>query len=161
MQISMSRFSLPFTHLIHENLSIVMTFAFSRGPLEKMIKETFVGEWKYLNKVLFSISEEHAEKACLELALFLRMLDEEQQISEYYAKTTSHEFGRLIFKDGSEKPLTLREVTNKIIHSSGLEWEFDDFLGALLVCHGSDKEKWEKARIEVQAVAAACGTLMS
>ena len=68
----MSRFSLPLTRLVHENLSIVMCFAYSRKPLEKMIQAKFKGEWKYLNKALFEISAEQAEKACVELALFLR-----------------------------------------------------------------------------------------
>ncbi len=68
---SMSRFSLPLTRLVHENLSIVMCFAYSRKPLKKMIQAKFKGEWKYLNKALFEISAQQAEKACVELALFL------------------------------------------------------------------------------------------
>jgi hypothetical protein len=73
----MSRFSVPLTRLVHENLSIVMCYAYSQKPLAEMIESKFKGEWKYLNKALFEISAERAEKACLELALFLRMVDDE------------------------------------------------------------------------------------
>jgi len=52
----MSRFSLPITRLIHENLSIIMCFAYSQRPLENMVNVDFRGEWKYLNKTLFDIS---------------------------------------------------------------------------------------------------------
>jgi len=50
----MSHFSLPLTRLVHENLSIVMCFAYSRKSLSKMVEgNKFMGEWKYLNKALF------------------------------------------------------------------------------------------------------------
>jgi len=80
----MSRFSLPLTSLVHENLSIIMSFAYSRKPLKNMVEAKFKGEWKYLNKALFEISAQHAEKACVELALFLRTLDDEEEISAYH-----------------------------------------------------------------------------
>jgi hypothetical protein len=76
----MSGISLSLTRLVHENLSIVMCFAYSQKPLVDMIDSKFKGEWKYLNKALFEYSAERAEKACLELALFLRMVDDEWEI---------------------------------------------------------------------------------
>ena len=80
----MSRFSLPLTRLVHENLSIIMCFAYSRKPLKNMVQAKFKGEWKYLNKALFEISAQQAEKASVELALFLRTLDDEEEISAYH-----------------------------------------------------------------------------
>ena len=68
-----SQFSIPLTRLIHENLSIVMSFAYSRKPLSHLMDAKFQGEWKYLNRALFEVSAERVEKACLELALFLRI----------------------------------------------------------------------------------------
>jgi hypothetical protein len=148
--------------LIHENLSIVMCFAYSRKPLSDMIEGKFKGEWKYLNRALFDVSAERAEKACLELALFLRMLDDEEKISAYHtAAKNVPNCGRLIMKDGSEKALSFREIANKVIHSSRLEWEFLKFPDPLLICHTRDKEQWLRAEIDIVAVAAVCGQLMS
>src|SRR5205814_3642499 len=102
----MSRFSLPLTRLVHENLSIVMCMAYSRKPLEKMIQEKFKGEWKYLNNALFEISAEQAEKACVQLALFLRTLDDEDAISAYHRATRRvPECGNVVFRDGSTEIL--------------------------------------------------------
>jgi hypothetical protein len=168
----MARHSLPLTRLIHENLSIVMTFAFSRRPLEEMVDKTFLGEWKHLRKAVFTLSEERVEKACLELALYMRMLDDEQRISEYLKKTSNPSFGRLISTNKSEKPLSLRDVANKIIHCSKFEWEYPGDmtksmrigivdLGPILVCHGNGTEKWARAEIEIIAFAAAVGNLAS
>jgi hypothetical protein len=158
----MRRFSLPLTRMVHENLSIVMCFAYSRRALTSMFAEKFGGEWKYLRKALFEISEERAEKACIELALFLRMVDDEEEISAYHTTTKSvPNCGRLIMKDGSDQVLTFREVSNKIIHSSRLEWDFSKHPEPLLVCHTRNEEKWIRAEIDVVAVAAVCGTLMS
>src|SRR5712671_870121 len=105
----MSHFSLPLTRLIHENLSIVMCFVYSRKPLSQMMDAKFQGEWKYLNKALFDVSAERAEKACLELALFLRMLDDEAKISDHHAATKNvPNCGKLIMKNGSEMDLPFR-----------------------------------------------------
>ena len=158
----MNRFSLPVTRLIHENLSIVMSFAYSQKPLAEMVEGKFAGEWKYLNKALFDISTERAEKASLELALFLRMLDDEEKISDYHAATKNvPNCGRLIMKDGSERVLTFREVANKLIHSSRLEWDCLKNSEPSLICHTRDKEHWLRAEIDLVAVAAVCGQLMS
>jgi hypothetical protein len=45
----MAQFGIPLTQLIHENLSIVMDFAFARGSIESLL-QTFQGDWKYLHK---------------------------------------------------------------------------------------------------------------
>jgi hypothetical protein len=91
-----------------------MCFAYSQKPLSDLIEASFGGEHEYLNKALFEISEERANKACLELAIFLRMLDDEQKSSAYDARTKNvTDCGRLIKKDDTVEALTFREVTNK------------------------------------------------
>jgi hypothetical protein len=150
--------------LVHENLSVLMSFVYSRKPLSEMVEGKFVGEWKYLNKVLFEIPEAHAEKACLELALFLRILDDEEKLSEYHRSTQNvPDCGRLIMKDGVEKVLTFREAGNKIIHASRLEWDLGN--EPHLICHArpEDAERWGwvRARVSVVALAAVCGQLIS
>jgi hypothetical protein len=158
----MNRFSVPLTRLVHENLSVVMCFAYSQKPLSKMVEDNFSGEWKYLNKVLFEISAERAEKACLELALFLRMLDDKARISDYHKLTKNIlNCGRLVMRDNSGKPLPFREVANKIIHSSKLEWKFSKGLSPILICHTRDEESWLRADVDLVALAAVCGGLMS
>ena len=158
---SMSRFSLPLTRLVHENLSIIMCFAYSRKPLKKMIQAKFKGEWKYLNKALFEISAQQAEKACVELALFLRTLDDEDAISRYHKATRRvPECGNVVFRDRSTEILAFREVTNKIIHAGAIEWDLlkDD---PLLICRARDREPWIRAEVDLIAFAAVCGQLMN
>jgi len=60
----MRKLSLPVSQLIRENMSILMTFAFSREPLQQLIEKGFSGEWKNLQETVFSMSEQRAEKAC-------------------------------------------------------------------------------------------------
>lgn len=157
----MKRLSLPLTRLVHENLSIVMRFAYSQKPLAELVDKRFRGSWKSLRKTLFEISEERAEKACLELALFLRMLDDEQKISEYHSKMKNiPNCGSLVMKNGSRKLLPFREVANKVIHASQLEWDFSTD-EPRLICQSRDDEKWLRAEVDVTAVAAVCGCLIS
>jgi hypothetical protein len=156
----MNRFSLPLTRLVHENLSILMCFAYSQPALERMVGEEFTGEWKYLNKALFQISQERAEKACFELALFLRTLDDEEGLTAYFKGKGVPVCGRLIMKDNSEEDLTFREMTNKVIHTSGLEWNLSKS-PPLLICHSRNAERWVRAEVDLVKLATFCGQLMS
>ena len=157
----MSNFSLPLTTLVHENLSIVMNHCFSRKPLDALITGNFAGEWKYLHKALFSMSEQRAGKAALELALFLRLLDDRDDISGYMAQVSDWTFGRLLAKDKPAKTLRLRDVANKIIHAAELEWDLSKENNPMLICISQKKEKWLRAEVEVVALAVFCGVLIS
>jgi hypothetical protein len=158
----MTRFSLPLSHLVHENLSVVMCFVYSRRPLEKMVEEKFAGEWKYLNKALFDISEQRVEKACLELALFLRLIDDEEKITDYISSFGSpSSCGRLIKKDGSEVTLPFREVANKIIHAARRTWDIPETGTPLLICESREEERWVRAEVDILRLASFCGQLMS
>jgi hypothetical protein len=66
---------------------------------------------------LFTVSEQRVEKACLELATFVRMLDDDENIADYLRQTGGHSFGRVMKKDQPDEPLYLRDLTNKIIHA--------------------------------------------
>jgi len=103
-----SQFSLPLTKLIHENLSIIMCFAYSQVALRKMRSERVAGEWKYLDKVMFSVSEERATRACLEFALFLRSFDDGEGVSKYIEQSSLNNCGNLFFKNGTTKALSFR-----------------------------------------------------
>lgn len=140
----------------------MMCFAYSRRPLSEMVERKFQGEWKYLRKALFEIPAERAEKACLELALFLRMVDDDAKFSAYHAATKNvPSCGKLVMKNGSVKILTFREVANMVIHSSRMEWDTGKSPDPLLICHTRDEEKWLRAEVDIVAVAAICGQLMS
>ena len=155
----MPAFSLPLTSLIHEKLSVIMTFAFSRGPLETLM-DRFMGEWKYLKKALFEVSRVRAEHACLELALFLRLLDDEEGLTAYLKETGEPSLGSYTRSDGSTAPLKLRQVANKIIHSAGLEWDFKDPSNPVLISNPKEAERWMRAEIDVVGLAGFCGRLM-
>lgn len=139
-----------------------MSFAYSQKPLKKLVEDNFMGEWKYLHKALFEIPVVRVEKACLELALFLRMLDDDENITDYQ-KTLKIGLncGKLVLKNGIEKYLTFREVANKVIHSSRIEWDFTTTEDPILICYTRDEEKWEKAEVNIIAIAAVCSQLMS
>jgi len=148
------------TQIIHEDLSVIMAYAFSRKPLDRLLEKKFPGGWKYLEKALFDYAEARATRACLELALLLRHLDNEEKYSSYLKKSNLP-FGRFILPDGSDDTLTLREVCNKIIHASNLDWDCSDEEDPVLISTAEDKQKWVRAEIKIVSLAAACGGLIS
>lgn len=157
----MARLKLPLSRLVRENISILMAFAFSQPALQAMVTKTFQGQWKYLNETLFDFSAERAEKACIELALFLRMLDDEEDLSKSVKEAGHRGFGTLLLPNQETKRLSLRDVSNKIIHANRLTWSFSTPDRPTLVCEAQQKQEWTRAEIDIVAVAGVCGHLMS
>jgi hypothetical protein len=107
------------------------------------------------------VSEQRAQTACLELALFLRTLDDDQRLSHYFKLTgRPPNCGRLILKD-PEKPLTFREAANKLIHCAALDWNFEQDEPRLICYPRNGEKKWVLADISLVALAAMCGRLAS
>ncbi len=153
---------LKLAHLVHENLSIIATFAYSQRPLQDMMTRRFGGRHPFVEKALFEISSIKAEKACHELAHYLRMLDDEERITKFFEGTGSAtNCGILLTKDREAKELPLREVANKIIHSSRIEWNLERDPDPAIICHSRDGEKWVRAEIDLVALSFACGRLAS
>lgn len=155
---------LPLTHLIHDSLAIVMCFCLSRQRTHKALKNTFKGDWEFLRKVVYDRAENQATKAVIELALFLRILDDNNDFSEREWKDVEG-CGSLIMRDGTVEDISPRQIANKIIHAKSYEWKEEETpgfnIGPELVCYGRDDEKWERADIEIFALAAICGQLAS
>ena len=146
-------FSLPLTKLIREKLFIVIAYALSRVPMEAFL-ETLEGEWKYLRKALLNDPQHVVEQACLELALFLRMLDDIEPLPKNLS------CGQLI-KNSGASDLSVRDVANKIIHASALRWDFSIPDNPRLVCESNEPDRWLRAEIGVLLLARYCGLLMS
>ncbi len=156
----MSKYSLPLTRLIHENLAVIATFAFSRKSLETLVQPQFAGDWKYLSRALFDIPSQNAIKSCIELAVFLRHLDDREDLGSYLAQTKAAPLGK-VFKSGAIEDLHFRDLTNKIMHASELGWDFVDPDRPKLICVSSEPKRWEKAEVDIVALAALCGEIVS
>jgi hypothetical protein len=137
-----------------------MTFAFSQRPLARLRADHFKGTWKYFDKLCFELPRARAERAALELAIHLRVLDEEQDLAAG-CQRRGERFGALVKKDGSTEPLTFKEVTNKIIHSAAFDWDVQVTDRPKLICLPADAERWQRAEIDLVDLAAYCGSLMS
>jgi hypothetical protein len=153
---------LQITHLIHENCGTLMLFAFSQHALARLRAEKFRGSWEYFDKLCFQLPRARAERAALEMAIHLRVLDVEQGKADWICERSHPEgFGILVKKDGSSDRLTFREMNNKIIHSVAFEWDFRIADQPKLICLPADKEHWQRAEIDLVALGAYCGMLMS
>lgn len=139
--------SLHWARLVHEKLAVIATFVHSYAPLQAE-REHFNGEWKFLNKITFELPRQRATHALIDFALYFRALDDEEDLTGYWKQTSVPSVGTLIFKDGETKPLSPREMSNKIIHAEAIEWDFSE--QPKIVCTGRDKEAWVRANINVR-----------
>ena len=150
--------TLPLTRFLHENMATVLTFAFSQWPIRRLIHEKFEGYWNYLEDFAFGVPERNATRASLEIAVLLRLIEEPPAYRKWG-------FGVIYGTDGTTKPLSLKELTNKIIHAEQLSWDLSDEKAPKLLCIAPDaqkeKYKWTKAEVDIVTLAAHCGTIMS
>jgi len=118
----MSAFKLPLGQLVRENLSIVLCYAYSARPLWAEILARMPGKERFALEI-FLLADRRAQKALMELALFLRTLDDDEGITARLRHTdTNLSCGTLYMESGMQEELPLREVANKIIHAKSLDW---------------------------------------
>ena len=76
--------SLRWARLVHEKLAVIATFAYSQTALKEEIEKHFRGEWKFLHKIIYELPHEEATKALIELALYFRAFDDEQDLTGFW-----------------------------------------------------------------------------
>ena len=148
------------TRLIHENFWIVISFAFAQPVISRVIENQFQGEWKYLSKSVHELSEIRADRALLEMALEFRVLDDKEGLNDYFKQTNKSPFGIVIQGDGAKTDLHFRDMTNKLIHSASFEWNMSNPEHPIVVCHPHEKERWQRAEVDILAIMAFVGGLM-
>jgi hypothetical protein len=148
------------TRLIHDNLWVVISFAFGQPAIAKFVDAQFKGEWKYLNKTVYERAEIRADRALLEMATQLRVLDDAEQLSSYFAQTKRPPMGVVIQADDSKTELHFRDLTNKLIHSEKFEWQLSDPDNPKVICYSNDLARWKSAEIDLTALMALIGLLM-
>jgi hypothetical protein len=130
--------TLDWARLVHERLGVIATFAFSQQPLAQLRNKDFAA-WRFVDKSLFAIPEVEATNAAIHFALYLRTLDDEQDLTRNW-KRRNEFVGTLYLKNGKTERLSPREMTNKIIHAERIEWDFSSV--AKIVCIGRDEQTW-------------------
>ena len=138
-----------------------MSYAFATPVMAKWVDDRFRGEWKYLRKACFEMPVVEVDLALLELATQLRALDDHHKLSDYFKQTGHAGFGKVFKDDGSEEQLYRRDMTNKIMHSSSIEWRLSDPNNPIIICHSPDPKRWVKAEIELFLLAGFMGGLIS
>jgi hypothetical protein len=146
------------TRLIHDNLWIIASFALGQPVVARVVEKRFEGEWKFLWKTI-EYAEVRADRALLEMATQLRVLDDAQGLSKLYEKRKYGPFGHVIQVDDTRTDLHFRDLTNKATHGSKYEWILEGEDPKIIV-HSDQPERWKHAEISVIALMALVGGLM-
>jgi hypothetical protein len=160
--------------IIHDNLGIVLTYAFSKQALDDYRGWLRVNRWDASDRVLVDLPKQRATRAIIELAVMFRALDDVREItSNPYVTThpfvvyhsTKEIYGKLYGHSGEPEPLPLREVSNKIIHANSIEWDFSNPEKPLIICQAAELQTsrygWTRAEVFVKVFAAVCAALAS
>lgn len=144
--------------LIDENFWIVLSFAFGQPAVVRVIEQKFRGEWKYLNKTVHEYAEMRADRALLEMATQLRVLDDAAGLADSYEQAKRPALGGVTQADGSVTDLHFRDMTNKIMHGVAYEWRLggDD---PKIIVHSDKPDRWQRAEISIVDLMALIGGL--
>ncbi|HWA69150.1 MAG TPA: hypothetical protein VG821_04870 [Rhizomicrobium sp.] len=148
------------TRLIHENFWTILAFAFGRPIVAKVIADRFKGEWKYLNKTVYERAEVLADRALLEMATQMRILDDAEKLSDRYKVLGSPALGEVLQADGNKTPLYFRDMTNKVIHAAVFQWELSNSHDPKVICLPHDGERWKSARLDIVPLMSVIGSLI-
>jgi hypothetical protein len=155
----MSELSVRVVELVRKNTATLLMFAFSRQQLVEIAEQRLVGEWAAYRRTLLELPQARAERACFELALFLRQLDDDKRLSQHVVSHSNLQLGILSRAGKPDEPLPLRDVANKIIHSARFDWDFSQTGQPQLVCIPRDAERWTRANIDLLNLACVSGNL--
>ena len=137
--------------IMHANLWRVMMYAYGAPVLHNLLSQKFQGGFRSLEKGLYELSEVAADRSLIELATYIRILDDNEDLSGWHLQTKSPPLGTVHKSDQSEEDLFLRDFTNKVIHAERFEWVFDSD-NPLIRCIGRDPDRWVKAEVKCELV---------
>ncbi|MEO4043435.1 hypothetical protein AAFN47_17710 [Hoeflea sp. CAU 1731] len=148
------------TRLIHENMLVVVEHAFAQPKIRDLLDATFEGEWKYLRSTLYEVAEVRADRALLEMAAQMRILDDKENIGDIFRRYGAEPLGTVEQTDGTKTDLHYRDMTNKILHAKGFEWDWSDRDNPGVICHSLDESRWVTAEIKFIPLMGLIGDLM-
>jgi hypothetical protein len=146
------------TRLIHDNFWIIISFAFARPVVDRVIDKHFLGEWKYLYKSVAEYAEIRADRALLEMATQLRVLDDAENLTEVFKQAKRPPLGHVVQADGTRTDLHFRDMTNKAMHGTRYEWRLEGDKPKIIV-HSDQPDRWQYAEISIIALMSLVGGL--
>jgi hypothetical protein len=106
------------TRLVHDNFWIVLSFALAQPAIGRLLNDRFEGEWKHLNKYIYENAKVRADRALLEMATQLRVLDDAEGINDYFKQVGREPFGSVVQSDGTTTELHFRDMTKNLFMAS-------------------------------------------
>jgi hypothetical protein len=153
--------ALPLARLLHDNMAIVVTFVYSQAPINRLVKERLFRYWERVENFSYELPRRNAIRACLEIAVLIRLIDDKHKITDALERMEVRNFGVVYRTDDTIARLSLRELTNKIIHAEELSWDLSDERAPKLICTSSDDQKrkfnWTKAEVDIGHLIIFCG----
>jgi hypothetical protein len=108
---------------IYDRLWTVLSYAFAQPMVNAVIDKRLRGEWKYLRETVNENAEVRADRALLEMATLLRVLDDADGLGDLLAQDKQPPLGHVVQADGTTTDLHFRDMTNKLIHGDSYEWQ--------------------------------------
>lgn len=136
--------------LIHDNLWVVISFAFAQPRIQKIMSARIKGSWPPLEKTVSEVAELRADRALIEMATQLRVLDDTHKIAEWQKnRPNPWPLGEVTQIGGKIEPLWFRDFTNKVLHAEKYEWNLSKEDDPRITIYPHDGLRWVSAEVNV------------
>ncbi|MGC1890914.1 MAG: hypothetical protein WA709_33380 [Stellaceae bacterium] len=140
-----------------------LPFVYSQAPINRQLRERFKEFWQHVEYFSYEVPCRNAIRACLEIAVLIRLIDDQHKIANFLERKQLRHFGLVYRTDETTTELTIRDLLNKIIHAKELSWDLSDERAPKLICTASDdqksKFKWIRAEVYIEHLMIFCGLL--
>jgi hypothetical protein len=94
------------------------------------------------------------------MAVQLRVLDDQQDLSSAFKASGLPPLGVIQLRDGKTRPLSFRQMTNKIIHGEYFNWEIERSDPKVVVTTTEERQDWSSAEIDIVKLMGYLGGIM-
>jgi hypothetical protein len=117
------------------------------------------GDSRFLYNACYNRPKQQANIVLLELAIHLRLFEDVYGLPETWKHAGGIVFGKVFKLDGKEEELYFRDMTNKIIHTTSIDWDLSNPDNPVIVSHSDNPARWLKAEIQIHCLVAFCSNL--
>jgi hypothetical protein len=123
-----------------------MSFVYAKTIMATVLQRKFIvhGEWEHLHKSIHELAEVRADRALLEMAAQLRVLDDQQELNDYFRQT-----GEPSWRRRARRGKLARTFLSETPQTKSCMWDLDPEVPRV-ICFSKpkDEKRWHHAEIE-------------
>ena len=94
-----------------------LPFVYSQAPINRLLRERFKEFWQHVEYFSYEVPCRNAIRACLEIAVLIRLIDDQHKIANFLERKQLRHFGLVYRTDETTTELTIRDLLSRTFPS--------------------------------------------